>query len=154
MPEIAPAKVQQPAGDPYKFFEATRHDLIVQDASFQLLKPGETFDEILAKTAIPDQDFLMRICQAKMKLERYGCGEKAADPKLRSGVNFLKGILIGLNSVNARSRGEFIQGLSRVFAPTYFELMKTGKITSEGKAKKHLGILKSREDKQQESDQP
>jgi len=135
---------------PYDFFKSTSHEVITHDASYQLLQPGESVREILSKTNLPDQDFLNRVAQCIAKLEECGLGEDAKPP-YNSAINMVKNVLIGLNSLEGNSRAEFIQALGRLFAPGFYELKKTGKISAEGaKPKKHLGILKSREEKQEE----
>ena len=143
-------KPEEKTSSPYDFFRSTAHEIVSQDAAFQLLRPGESLSDILAKTAIPDQDYFNRVVQCVAKLEDSELGEDA-EPPYDAGINLVKNLLNGLNSLHARSRAEFIQGLSRVFAPGYFELLQTGKMTASLKSKKHAGIFKGKEEKDEES---
>ncbi len=144
---------QQQAGkqykySPYDFFKNTAHEIITQDAAFQLIKPGTSFREILAKTNIQDRDFLNRVVQFKEKLEEYGLGENAWPPWNQS-MEMLKDLLVGLTSIEGFGRAEFSMALSRLIAPALWELKKTGKI-SGSKSAKQLGVLKAREQKESE----
>ena len=129
---------------PYDFFRSTAHELVTHDASYQLIQPGETIREILAKTVFFDLDDLNRVAQCIAKLEESGLGEDA-EPPYDSGINMVKNILLGRVSIYGRSRGEFMQALGRLFAPSYFDLMQNGKIKGDGKAKL-LGRLKKHKD--------
>lgn len=130
----------------YDFFRSTAHELVSQDAAFQLIKPGESIKEILNKTTFPDNDYLNRVVQCIAKLEESELGEKA-EPPYDSGMNLVKNICIGLNSIHGRARGEFMQGLGRLFAPSYFELMETGKVSTKEEVKRKQGFFKKKEQK-------
>jgi hypothetical protein len=136
--------------DPYNFFKATSHELTAHDASFQLLQGSDELVAILAKTNIPSLDFLIRVAQAVAKLEECDLGERA-DPPYNAPMKFIKNVLNGLPSIEGFARSEFIQALGRLFAPSVWELKKTGKISGGGKAgKAKYNVLKSHEDKPHE----
>lgn len=143
-------KVDQ--NDPYSFFQNTAHELITHDASYQLLQSPSTLSEIWGKTNLPDRDFLLRVAQTVAKLEECDLGEGSEAP-YDAPMNFVKNVLNGLISIEGFSRSEFIQALGRLFAPSVWELKKTGKISGGGKAgKQKYNVLKSREDKQEEGE--
>ena len=135
-----------PGGSAYDFFRSTAHELVSQDAAFQLIKPGESIKEILSKTTFPDNDYLNRVVQCIAKLEESELGE-SAEPPYDSGMNLIKHICIGLNSIHGRARGEFMQGLGRLFAPSYFELMETGKMSTKEEVKRKEGFFKKKDQK-------
>lgn len=138
-----------PPSSPYDFFRSTAHELVSQDAAFQLIKPGESIKEILSKTTFPDNDYLNRVVQCVAKLEESELGENA-EPPYDSGINLIKNICIGLNSIHGRARGEFMQGLGRLFAPSYFELLETGKMSTKEEVKRKQGFFKKKEQRDEE----
>ena len=145
---------QSQRGTPYDYFNKVEHELTNRDASFHLLQPGKTLREIMAKAVYPDMDYLVRVSQCIAKLNEFEIGEntlgKDGDPNYSSGIELVMDILNGLPAIEGFNRAEFIQGLGRPFAPSVYELKKTGKIAGSKEAKKRYNILKSKEAKEQE----
>lgn len=135
-----------------KLFRETSHEIITQDASFQLLKPGKNIRENLSKTRFPDYDYMIRFNQLLHKANEYDIGDEAQG-KHKDQLNaaeFCDNLLISLTSIKGFSRLEFNMSLSRLFAPSIVELPETGKISGDGKAHKQLGVFKARDQKQED----
>lgn len=138
---------------PSDWLRSTRHELITQDASYQLLKASDELRDLIIKTHFEDDEEIARTVQCLNKLQRYRIGE-GCEPEYTSGIDMVKNWLASKPAKKGRARSDFMQGLARVYAPGSQELKETGKISAENaKPKKHLGILKSREEKQEEQPQ-
>lgn len=138
--------------NPYDFFKSTEHELINRDASFHLLQPGKTLQEIMAKAVYPDMEYAVRCAQCIAKLNECEIGE-GAPPEYASGLQLVGNLLNMLPAIDGFNRQEFIMGLGRLLAPSLWETKKTGKPSSSKETKKRFNILKSRKDEQEESAQ-
>lgn len=143
---MAEVKEQAHKPTPYDFFKSTSHELVTQDSAFQLIKPGKSLDEILCKTVFYDSEDVNRVAQCIGKLNECELGE-SSEPPYDSAMDTVKIILLARASIKGRSRAEFMQGLSRLFAPQYYQLLETGKISSDVHVKKQGGIFKGKEQK-------
>jgi hypothetical protein len=139
--------------DPYSYFKNIEHEMTNRDAAFHLLDPGKTLAQIAGKAVYRDDEQLIRFSQCLAKLDECEIGEHAP-PEYASGYNLVLYILTGSPAIEGYNRELFTQALGRLYAPSAYELRKTGKVSgSKEQQKKRWNVLKNKEEKQGETSQ-
>ena len=131
---------QGTGGSPEEFFRNISRSTSSKKVAYELLQPGKTLEYSLTKSHLRSPKQLNQVVQFLAKLEMYGLGMEATPP-LNTWAIMIKRWLDASVAIDGEARAQAMQTDIGVAMQTLAEYFASGKITSDSKPKKGLGIF-------------